>query len=113
MYTNEFPTNLNLTTALEIFYAAKKYQVLFLQQIILSHILQTISVENVFEALKVSTNAIELTDIVPICWKLIEEETSNVLATHLDHLDEHTLTKILTRDHLNLEEVELFQYLVR
>ena len=113
MYTNEFPEDLTLSLALEIFYASKKYQVVFLEEQVLSHILHAVSIENVFEALKVSTNSIELTKIVPICWKIIEEETSKVLSTHLDHLDEHNFTRILTRDHLNLEEVELFQFLVK
>lgn len=113
MYTNEFSPDLKLSLALEIYYAAKKYQVVFLEEQILMHILQAVSVDNVFEALKISTNSLELTNIVPICWKIIEEQTSKVLAAHVDHLDEHNFTRILTRDHLNIEEVELFQFLVK
>ncbi|CAG7824978.1 unnamed protein product [Allacma fusca] len=46
-------------------------------------------------------------------YQIIEEQTSKVLADHVDHLDEHNLIRILNRDHLNIEEVELFQYLVK
>jgi len=113
MYTNEIPICLTLAMALEVFYATKKYSVVFLEDQILEHIRQLLTVSNVFEALRLSTNAIELTYLAPICWKIIEEQTSEVLEYHNDDLDPHIFARVLERDQLNMGEVELFQSAVR
>jgi len=99
--------------ALEVFYAAKKYEVVFLQRMIIDHVAGAVTTVNVFEALNISTRVMELTSIIPSCWKIIEEETRAVLEHHLETIEAHTLGRILDRDVLNLSEVELFQYLVR
>jgi len=113
MYTNEIPICLTLAMALEVFYATKKYAVVFLEDQILEHISQLLTVSNVFEALSLSTNTVELTYLAPICWNIIEEQTSDVLEYHMDDLDAHLLARILERDQLNMAEVELFQAAVR
>jgi hypothetical protein len=99
--------------ALEVFYAAKKYEVGFLQGLVMDHVQSAVTTVNVFEALHLSTKSIELTAIIPACWKIIEEETPEVLEHHLDTVEAHTLGRILDRDVLNMTEVELFQYVVR
>lgn len=113
MYTNEIPICLTLAMALEVFYATKKYEVVFLENQVLEHIRQLVTVSNVFEALRYSTVAIELTYLSPICWKIIEEQTADVLKYHMGDLDSHTFSRILERDRLSLDEVELFQIAVR
>jgi len=87
--------------------------VVFLEDQILEHIRQLLTVSNVFEALRLSTNAIELTYLAPICWKIIEEQTGDVLEYYVEDLDPHLFAKVLERDQLNMGEVELFQIAVR
>ncbi|CAL8143975.1 unnamed protein product [Orchesella dallaii] len=113
MYTNEIPICLGLPLALEVFYASKKYAVIFLEGQVLEHIRQVLTASNVFEVLSFTTNAVELSYLAPICWKIIEEQTSEVLEYHMDKLDAHTFAKILERDRLNLDEVDLFKMAVR
>jgi len=99
--------------ALEVFNLAKKYHVAFLEQRVLEHVLQAISVSNVFHALKVSTTMLELTPMIPICWKIIEDRTSEVLQYHVESIDQHQLLRILEREQLNIEEVTLFQLIIK
>lgn len=113
MYTNEIPICLTLAMALEVFYAAKKYSVIFLEDQILEHIKQLLTVSNVFEGLRLSTNSIELTYLAPICWKIIEEQTKAVLEYHLDEMDAHLFSRVLERDRLSMDEVELFHMAVK
>jgi len=113
MYTNEVPICLTLPLALEVFYATKKYSVLFLEDQVLEHIRQGLTVSNVFEVQSFTTKAVELSYLAPICWKIVEEQTKEVLEYHMDKLDTHTFAKILERDRLNLDEVELFKLAVR
>ncbi len=113
MYTNEIPICLTLAMALEVFYATKKYAVLFLEDQVLDHIRELLTVSNVFEVLRFSTNAVELTYLAPICWRIVEERTGEVLEYHLEDLESHLFVRILERDKLSLEEPELFQLAVR
>lgn len=113
MYTNEIPICLTLAIALEVFYATKKYAVLFLEDQVLEHIRQLLTVSNVFEAMRFSTNAVELTYLAPICWRIVEENTAEVLEYHLEHLEPHLFARVLERDRLSIDESELFQYAIR
>jgi len=113
IYTNEIPICLNLSMSLEVYNLTEKYSVKFLQDEIVSHIQNSVTVSNVFEALKVSTSTFRLTCMIPVCWRMVEEDTSAVLEYHIDSLDQSTFTRILERDQLNLKEVELFQFMVK
>ena len=113
IYTNEIPICLSLSMALEVFYAAKKYEVKFLELLVMDHVTAAVTTVNVFEALNISTKMIELTSIIPACWKIIVEDTREVLEHHIDTVDAHTLGRIFDRDVLNMTEVEIFQYVVR
>ena len=112
LYTDEC-SKMTLDVALKLMYLANKYNVAALMEKCVNFAQAEISPENVFPVLENSIKYSAQT-LVGKCWELVEKNTRKALFSKgfLD-LSQGTLSNMVNRDDLRIEEVELFDAVLK
>ena len=96
-----------------ILYLAKKYIVPSLKEKCTNFLMENLNPENVLDVLDQVTRFDE-EDLKRHCWKVIQSNTSKVVASdNFNNISQATLAKLLMRDNLNVQEVELFHAVLK
>ena len=107
MYSDE--VNLNGSNVMGVLYLAKKYFVPSLADKCTDYLQDKLDASNVFSILPIAYQFDEK-KLVKRCWKVIDEHCEEALKSDgFATLERSLLEEVVTRDTLNIEEVELFK----
>ena len=111
LYTEE--CTFTTENVFEITYLAKKYILPSLKEKCVNFLVENLNPENVLDVLDQATRFDE-EDLKRHCWKVIQSNTSKVVASDsFNNISQMTMTKLLRRNKLNIPEVELFQAVLK
>ena len=111
LYTED--CTLTADNVFTILYLAKKYIVPSLKEKCTNFLMENLNPENVLDVLDQVTRFDE-EDLKRHCWKVIQSNTNKVVASdNFKNISQATLTKLLMRDNLNVQEVELFHAVLK
>ena len=111
LYTEE--CTLTVDNVIAIMYLAKKYTLHSLDRKCLQFLLDNLNPENVLDVLE-KTSCFGEKKLEECCWRVIERETSKVVASdNFTNITPTTLGILLKVDKLNVQEVELFQAVLK
>ena len=107
MYSDE--VNLNGSNVMGVLYLAKKYMVPSLADKCTDYLQDKLDASNVFSILP-KAHQFDEKKLVKRCWKVIDEHCEEALKSDgFTTLERSLLEEVVTRDTLNIEEVELFK----
>ena len=111
LYTDE--CNLTTDNAMFVLYLARKYIVPSLAEKCTEFREANLASENVFILLKQAVRFVE-EELVKKCWDLIDLNTADVVASDaFVDVDKATLARLVKRESLNVEEVDLFKAVLK
>ena len=107
MYTDE--ANLSESNVMQVSYLAKKYMVPSLAEKCTEYLRQSLDASNVFFILA-HAQKFEDKDFEDECWEVIEKQTEEVLwSDEFVTVGRSVIESVVTRERLNVTEVELFK----
>ena len=107
MYSDE--VNLSGSNVMGVLYLAKKYMVPSLAEECLEYLQKNLEAANVFSILP-SAQKYEENDLVERCWKVIDEDTEvSVISEGFAAIERTLLEKVVIRDTLTINEINLFK----
>ena len=111
MYSDE--VNLSASNVMGVLYLAKKYMVPSLTDKCVEYLKEKLDPSNVFIILPFAQKYEDNT-LVDRCWNVIDEQTeAAVNSDGFEMIEESLLEGVITRDNLMIEEVVLFQAVIR
>ena len=111
MYSDE--VNLSASNVMGVLYLAKKYMVPSLTDKCVEYLKEKLDPSNVFIILPFARKYEDNT-LVDRCWNVIDEQTeAAVNSDGFEMIEESLLEGVITRDNLMIEEVVLFQAVIR
>ena len=111
LYTDE--CNLTTDNVISVMYLSKKYIVPSLTEKCVNNLKSSIKAENVMSILEQATHFDE-SKFEMSCWKFIKSNTKRVVAsTDFNNINQKTLASLLSRNDLNIVEVELFRAVLK
>ena len=107
MYSDE--VNLSGSNVMGVLYLAKKYMVPSLAEECSEYLQKNLEAVNVFSILP-SAQKYEENDLVERCWKVIDEDTEeSVISEGFAAIERTLLEKVVIRDTLEINEINLFK----
>ena len=107
MYSDE--VNLSGSNVMGVLYLAKKYMVPSLAEECLEYLQKNLEAANVFSILP-SAQKYEENDLVERCWKVIDKDTDeSVISEGFAAIERTLLEKVVIRDTLTINEINLFK----
>ena len=107
VYSDE--VNLSGSTVMELLYLSKKYILPSLTEKCIQYLQDNLDASNVFSILP-SVKMYEEMDLAYDCWKVIDSQTEEAVASDVfEAIDRPLLEALVERNTLNIEEVELFK----
>ena len=111
MYSDE--VNLSGSNVMRVLYLAKKYMVPSLTDKCMEYLKEKLDPSNVFTILPFAQKYEDKT-LVDRCWNVIDEQTeAAVNSDGFEMIEKSLLEGVITRDNLMIEEVALFQAVIR
>ena len=111
LYTEE--CTLTADNVVEMMYFSKKYDIPSLYQKCVHFLAENLNPENVLDILE-QTSRFDKNELEEQCWKVIRSQTGEVVRSDsFINISHETLTELLRQDILKMQEVELFQAVLK